>query len=276
VDYLVIGHLTQDITPAGPVLGGTAAYAALTAAALGLRVGILTAYPADRPLPELATIQVAAQPGPQPTTFQNLATPAGRVQFLHHMADVLQVDMLPETWLSTPIVHFGPVAHEIPEDMLDLFADSFIGITPQGWMRRWDAQGAVTTGKWPKAAEVLTKASAVVLSLEDVAGDEETVARFSEWAPMLVVTEGAHGARLYQGHQMQRISAPKTPETDATGAGDIFAAAFFVHLYRTGSMEAAARFATLLAANSVTRSGLKGIPQPAEVHQHLAETIEKT
>ena len=39
VDYLVIGHLSCDITPEGPRLGGTAAYAALTSHALGLRVG---------------------------------------------------------------------------------------------------------------------------------------------------------------------------------------------------------------------------------------------
>jgi hypothetical protein len=45
IDYLVIGHLTQDIIPDGFRLGGTAAYSALTARALGLRVGIVTSVP---------------------------------------------------------------------------------------------------------------------------------------------------------------------------------------------------------------------------------------
>jgi sugar/nucleoside kinase (ribokinase family) len=44
VDYLVIGHLTVDLTPSGPALGGSASYAALTARALGLRVGVVTAW----------------------------------------------------------------------------------------------------------------------------------------------------------------------------------------------------------------------------------------
>ena len=44
VDYLIIGHVTQDLTPNGPTLGGTASYSALTAKALGLRVGIVTAF----------------------------------------------------------------------------------------------------------------------------------------------------------------------------------------------------------------------------------------
>ena len=41
-DYLFIGHIAHDITPAGPQLGGTVSYGAHTAAAFGLRVGILT------------------------------------------------------------------------------------------------------------------------------------------------------------------------------------------------------------------------------------------
>ena len=44
VDYLMIGHLTLDAANGGPSLGGTAAYSALTAQALGLRVGIVTAW----------------------------------------------------------------------------------------------------------------------------------------------------------------------------------------------------------------------------------------
>ena len=47
IDYLVIGHLTKDITPQGPQLGGTAAYAARTAQAMGLRVGMVTAWNQD-------------------------------------------------------------------------------------------------------------------------------------------------------------------------------------------------------------------------------------
>ena len=42
VDYLIIGHITRDLTPDGPHLGGTVTYSALMAQALGLRVGIVT------------------------------------------------------------------------------------------------------------------------------------------------------------------------------------------------------------------------------------------
>ena len=47
VDYLVVGHIAQDVIPGGFQLGGTVSYASLTAKALGLRVGIVTACTPD-------------------------------------------------------------------------------------------------------------------------------------------------------------------------------------------------------------------------------------
>ena len=44
-DYLVIGHITADVVPGGTTPGGTALYAARTAARLGLRVAIVTSAP---------------------------------------------------------------------------------------------------------------------------------------------------------------------------------------------------------------------------------------
>ncbi|MCD4672907.1 MAG: hypothetical protein K8R77_09605 [Anaerolineaceae bacterium] len=276
VDYLVIGHLTQDITPSGPVLGGTTSYAALTAAAMGLRVGVLTTYPQGENLPELANVQVAVQPTARATTFENLTTPQGRMQIIHHMADALQPEMVPFAWRLTPMIHFGPVAHEIPESMLDIFPDAHLGITPQGWMRRWDVQGKISKGNWSNAARYLARASAVVLSLEDVNGNEETILRYRSETKLLVVTEANKGARLYFGEQMHHFEPPAIREVDATGAGDIFAAIFFCHFFQTGNMTAAAQLATLAAANSIARPGLKGTPQPAEVRQYLAEINETT
>ena len=276
IDYLVIGHLLQDIYPAGPVLGGTAAYAALTAASMGLRVGVLTAYPHQENLPEMKNIQVAAQPVSRPTTFENQVTPRGRRQIIHHIAEPLQPESLPAAWLSTPIVHFGPMAQELPYSMLSLFPDSFIGLTPQGWLRDWDENGVVSTGHVASALEEsLSTATAVVISVEDVAGDEQIILRFGSLARLLIVTEAAYGDRIYHQGQVQHIQPPVVSEVDPTGAGDIFSAAFFIHLYRTGNAEDAAQFGTRLAAQSVSRPGLKGIPQPAEVQQHLAEIIEK-
>jgi len=275
VDYLVIGHLTQDITPLGLVPGGTVSYAALTAAAMGLRVGLLTAFPEETLPPQLSGVQAAIHPVSQATTFENLTTPFGRTQIIHHMTDVLQPEMVPPVWRQTPIVHLGPIAHEVTEHILDAFPKASIGLTPQGLMRQWDQDGRVTYGHWPQAAGLFSKANAVVISVEDAAHNEETIARCREQTNLLVVTEGDHGAHIYSGAQMLHFAPPKREEVDATGAGDIFAAVFFCHFFTTGNIASAARLATLVAANSITRAGLNGPPQPAEVRKYLTEINEE-
>src|SRR5271157_4759209 len=109
IDYLVIGHVTQDLTAEGPLLGGTASYSALTAKALGLRVGIVTACESSLSLEELAGIAISALDSDVTTTFENTLTTAGRIQYIHQRAPALDASLIPETWRSTPIVHFGPV-----------------------------------------------------------------------------------------------------------------------------------------------------------------------
>src|SRR5689334_16617976 len=86
IDYLVIGHLTIDLTASGPVLGGSAAYAALTARAMGLRAGIVTAWGNEIELSVLEGIQVLAAEAPHSSTFENIYNETGRVQYIRHVA----------------------------------------------------------------------------------------------------------------------------------------------------------------------------------------------
>lgn len=273
IDYLVVGHLTQDITPSGPRLGGTAAYAALTARALGLRVGIVTAGNPNIDLSALAGIQIAMVPSEVSTTFENITTPNGRIQFLYSSAPALDATCIPQKWKNTPTVHLGPVAQEVDPTLPRLFEHSLIGLTPQGWLRSWDQQGRVSTCEWPEASFVLERATAAVLSIEDVQRNEDRIEEMVTSIRILVVTEGAQGARLYWNGDLRRFRPPQMVEVDAVGAGDIFASAFFARLQRTHDPWEAARYATSLAAASVTRTGLQGIPLPAEVEAAANEII---
>ncbi|HVN54118.1 MAG TPA: PfkB family carbohydrate kinase [Anaerolineaceae bacterium] len=273
VDYLVIGHLTNDITPQGPVLGGTAAYASLTAQALGLRVGVVTAWGNEFPLTQLQGVQVAALPVEHSTTFENVYTPAGRVQTIYHHAAELSPGLVPDTWLSAPIVHLGPVDQEIDPLLIRAFPSALLGMTPQGWLRDWDNQGHVHACEWPEARFVLEKASAAVISIEDVVGDESRIEEIASAVRILVVTEGAAGCRLYWNGDLRHFRAPEVKEIDPIGAGDIFAACFFSRLYTTRDPWEAARFATHLASMSVTRPYLQGIPTPEEVQASLIQVL---
>jgi len=276
VDYLVIGHITQDLTPAGPILGGTASYSALTAHALGLRVGIVTACPRSLRLQllELDGISVVVVDSEYATTFENNYTSEGRVQVLHHKASELNMSHVPEAWRFSPIVHLGPVAQEVDLNLVRCFPRSMVSLTPQGWLRGWDDSGRVRSTEWPEASYVLEKASTAVLSIEDVGGDEYRIEDMLSSIRILAVTEAAAGARLFWNGDLRRFHSPKITEVDATGAGDIFAAAFFVRLYQTHNPWEAARFANFLAACSVTRSGLSGIPTQSEIDEALIEVIQ--
>lgn len=276
IDYLVIGHLTRDLTPDGPRLGGTASYASLAARALGMRVGIITACEDCLEAPQLEQegIRVLGQRAEATTTFENIMTPNGRIQYVHSIAPTLNLSMVPEPWRSTPIIHLGPVANEIDPTLVRSFPDSFVGLTPQGWYRTWDDKGRVSFTEWPEASFVLQNANAAVISIEDVRGDERLVEDMASSIRVLAVTEGANGARLYWNGDLRRFRPPKMDEVDPTGAGDIFAAAFFIRLSTTRDPWEAARFATNLAAFSVMRVGLNGIPRPEEVQMVMTEVLE--
>lgn len=273
VDYLVIGHLTRDLTPEGPRLGGTAAYSGLTAHALGLRVGVVTACDPELPLYELEDLLLAIRYTETTTTFENLQTPAGRVQHVFHPATTLDLSMVPEVWRNTPIVHLGPVLQEVDPKLARAFPNSFIVVTPQGWLRAAASDGRVVFTEWPEARYVLETANAAVLSIEDVKGNEDLIEEMVSSIRVLAVTEGANGARIYWNGDVRYFRAPITREVDPTGAGDIFAAAFFVRLYQTRDPWEAARFATQLAAISVTRPGLQAIPTPEEIKLNLVEIL---
>ncbi|MBN2257283.1 MAG: hypothetical protein JW704_05610 [Anaerolineaceae bacterium] len=265
IDYLIIGHLTQDITSSGLQLGGTAAYAALTARALGMRVGILTSTAPDIDLSPLDGISIHNIPADNSTTFKNVTTTSGRTQYLYHIAHSLSADMIPENWVNTPMIHIGPVAQEVSIDIIDSFSSGFIGITPQGWMRKWDENGQIRPETWLNADKILVKASAVVISIDDVQADESIITKMIQKIPILVVTEADLGARLYWNGDYRHFSPPAETEMDATGACDIFAAAFFLRMHETQDPWESARFATLIASRSVTRCGLDSIPTPEEI-----------
>jgi sugar/nucleoside kinase (ribokinase family) len=273
VDYVVIGHLTCDLTPQGPRLGGTAAYSALTARALGLRVGIVTAFGGEVPLDILDGVQIWNVPTDRSTTFENIYTPDGRIQYIHHVAPDLLPIHVPEAWRRSPIMHIGPVAQEAKKLVDGVHAGSVLGLTPQGWLRGWDDQGRIHSVAWQEGPSMLPKAGAVVISVEAVGGNEDQLEIMATATRVLAVTEGPAGARLYWNGDLRRFHAPKKDEVDATGAGDIFAAAFFWRLQSTRDPWAAARFATHLASYSVTRGGLAGIPTQEEIQTCLVEVL---
>ena len=274
VDYLVVGHVAHDLTPEGPRLGGTAAYAALTARALGYRVGVVTAAGKETSLEVLNGISVVSIESPRSTTYENIYTEYGRVQYVRAQATRIDLKDIPEIWKQASIIHLGPIASEMDSVPPRDFAPALLGLTPQGWMRQWDSDGRVLPTQWTNSEPALKNAGAVVLSREDVGGDDELLEHMAGQTRVLAVTEADAGCVLYWHGDRRRFRAPEMKEVDATGAGDIFAAAFFIRLFSTRDPWEAARFATLIASHSVTRVGLHGIPTPHEIEVSMMEVLQ--
>jgi spoIIIJ-associated protein len=139
------------------------------------------------------------------------------------------------------------------------------------------ADQAIRTGK----KQLLEPMSAgdrriVHLELREVpeVTNEEQIEHLAHLGRLVVVTEGAAGCRLFWNGDSRRFRAPQMQEVDATGAGDIFATAFFVRLLNTRDPWEAARFAVNLAAHSVTRPSLSGIPTQSEINTCLTEILQ--
>jgi sugar/nucleoside kinase (ribokinase family) len=286
INFLAIGHITHDLTPNGFRFGGTVSFASVTARRLGWQPGILTRVapeglvegpaptePVDIVAPDdtpLMGTPIHLLPSTTSTTFTNIYREGMRTQVVAALAEPITPADLPAAWADVPVVLLGPLVRDVPASWTTMFPHALMGVTPQGWMRRWDAAGHVSPTRWENAASFLHRADVAILSREDVGGDDAYLAELASQARLLVITDGWHGATIYMGGASHRIAPRATSEVDPTGAGDVFATSFLLRLAETGDPFVAARFANVTASMSVEASGMESIPQRARVEEWLA------
>jgi len=270
-DYVAIGYVCKDALPDGGYqMGGTATYSGLTAAHLGLQVGILTsAEPSFAVFDHEPSVAVAGFPTDVTTTFENIYEDGVRRQYVRSLAEPVSPDALSDAWRKTPIAHLGPIAQEVDTRFLEAFDDALIGITPQGWLRQWDERGYVSATEWADRDAYLDAADAIVLSPEDVGGDKRVLDELAERAKILVVTMGFRGAIVHHDGLSVRIRGFVAKEVDPTGAGDTFAAAYFTRLRETGDPFESGRFANCVASFIVEAPGITGVPSRDRVEHRL-------
>ncbi len=276
VEYLAIGHVTHDVRPDHSfTVGGTVSYAALTAAALGRRVGILTSAGDDFDTTVFtASVEVMCHRSVHTTTFTNTYVDGHRRQWVHQLAEPLNHLSVPTAWRQPRVAHIGPILGECDQALAFCFGPgTFIGVTPQGYMRSQDEGGRVLAHPWQVDQLLLDKASAVVFSLDDVHGDWDAATRLAERTRLLVVTMGARGGVAFVDGRPTQFSALHVPEVDPTGAGDIFAAAFFDTLSLGTPPLVAARYAACLASRSVARAGIDGVPSEKDIESCAAHLM---
>ena len=272
-DLVAVGHVTRDLLPDGTyTIGGTATYASLAALRLGASVAVLTSAPEDLDLgAALPGVAVHCVASPQATTFENIYLDHRRRQYLHGTALPLHPGDLPTAWRRTPVVLLCPLAGELGLDWMGTFRHSIVGVTPQGWMRKWDDAGLISHQQWREAGQILPQTDVLVFSKEDVGGDQQLIEQYARLVRIAAVTEGPLGVTVYWKGQPRRFPAYRpVAEVDPTGAGDVFAAAFMLRFNETNDPYLAAPFANSAASFAIEGPGTTTLATRSQVEERMA------
>jgi hypothetical protein len=260
--------------------GGGAFYSALQAARLGLRTLIITqgSPPEIEALlePYRDELGLHILPAPATTTLLTSWPGARRTQqvlaWAGPIAETIAVD--------TQILHFAPVAREIPGACFDAHPPhaDFVGLTPQGLARTWDEDGNGEIMQAPLPSDrgslgglLPEGCSAVVLNEQERAACAPLLSAATDAGAVLAITAGAGATSVYlPDGAVTRVQAPAVVHPrDDLGAGDVFAAAFFVALHEGLPPEHAAAFAGAAAAIRIEGSGADAIGDRGAIEARL-------
>jgi len=270
--FVVVGHVCQDLLPDGSLnLGGSVSYAATTAHRLGYRVGVVTSTGPDLDVTRaLPGVEIVCHQSAATTVFENIYFDGRRKQILHRRADVITCAQIPPTWRGAPMVYLGSIDQEIDPGVFRCFTDeALLCVMPQGFFRRWDEQGQVFFTEWTPPEMVLQRINVLVISELDVPDPVRLARDWGQFVDIVVVTHAERGATVYHAGESCHYPARPTQQVDPTGAGDVFAAAFLIRLAETGDPCLAACFANTVASFSVEGPGVTGIPQRQQVEAYL-------
>ncbi len=273
-DYVTVGHVTVDVLDADGSRrpGGTAFYSALQAARLELRTQILTQ--GDPPEierllePYLGELDLTVLPAARTTTLRTWGEGPERRQRLlawaGPIAGPVEVD--------TAILHLAPIARETPRACFDGHPPraDFVGLTPQGLLREWDARGDFALA--PPSRELLPeRCDAVVLSEREWEHCADLLAQGCAGGAVVAVTAGPQPTVLHlPGGEIVGVPVPAVGRPrDDLGAGDVFAAAFFIALCEGRPPAAAAAFANAAAVVHIAGSGPGAIGDRRAVEARL-------
>jgi 1D-myo-inositol 3-kinase len=272
-DYTTVGHVTADVMADGSRRpGGGAFYSALQAARLGWRACIVTrgvrAEIEQLLAPYAAELELEVLQAAHTTTLATSTADGARSQRMLAWAGELG----PHVRVDTRILHLAPVARETCGRWHG--PARFVGLTPQGLVRTWAQLGAPVVAQALDRSLLPQRCDAIVISsserdscstLLEQLGEAERTGRAV--GPLLAVTDAAGPTELYMptGGREQVPVVPVDAARDDIGAGDVFAAAFFVELAEGATAQRAARFANAAAAVRIAGSGAGAIGDRAAI-----------
>lgn len=275
-DYTTVGHVTIDVLDDGSrQAGGAAFYSALQAARLGRRALIITrgvAQEIEQMIePYRSELAVQILPARHTTTLQTSGSGAERSQRMLAWAGPIAQDLT----VNTAVLHLAPVARESPSRWRG--AAEFVGLTPQGLVREWSGPRKQIQSAPPTRSAMLVAqhCNALVLSEHERTSCARLIDRATAASALVAVTAGERPTTIVtlgpRCHLEVEVPAIESPASDL-GAGDVFAAAFFIALAdHRGPLEAA-RLASAAAAVRMGGFGADAIGGLAEIQARLRLT----
>jgi len=268
-DYTTVGHVTADVLSDGSRHpGGTAFYSALQAARLGQRALILT-QGAPSEIEELvepyrSELELEIIPAEHTTTLRTSGTGLARSQRLLAWAGAIGEDVV----IDTSILHLAPVARETPGRWRG--AAGFVGLTAQGLVREWAGPSRQIRLSPPDRGRIPDGCEAMVLGEAERQSCEELIGEFAPAGTVVAVTAGASPTTILLGDRELTVEVPPLEGPgDDIGAGDVFAAAFFIALSEGRATAQAARFANAASAVRMGGAGARAIGDRAAIETRL-------
>lgn len=275
-DFLAIGHVARDEFEGEPSwrLGGTALYAAATAARLGTATALVTRVgPAEQPALEERCKQLGialhALRSSVTTTFGFRYVEGRRFMSLKARARGISPSDVPADWRQARAVVLGSVAHELDRSLFGSTSAEATVLVAQGYLREWSADGAIRPRPWEDADEIVPLVSAVVLSEDDVAGDLSAPRRWARSGRVYVTLAERGVLVLDRGSETTIPGYGAERVIDPTGAGDAFAAGLAIALADGRAPDDCARFANAVASFAVEGVGMESLADRARVDARM-------
>lgn len=253
--YLSIGHVCMDVDGRGYRLGGSVSYVSKLLNKLEAEPSVLTSFGSDFLFEkEFHGIPIELVPAAETTIFENIYSNQTRTQILHKKASDIYPDY---PGIKTDILHLCPIADEVRlENFEHLHPDTFVIITPQGWLRQWDTNGRIEFK--PINWNELAFADVVIISSEDV--PESMIDEIRDAIAILVVTNNEDGAVAYADGEAFFLPSFPVNVVDATGAGDAFAVGFATSYYKSKNIWESLAMGHSISSLCIESIGLDNLP----------------
>jgi len=281
LELIVIGHIMietiylNDGSIIGPVLGSPAAYSSVAASSLGTKTGLVTAVGKDMPYyitspiveSEVDTKGVCIK-GENSRSTKLVYNKAGNKKvFYEKVAPYILFRDISRQYLNSKAFFICPMDFEVPlKTISELKRLNKLMMTDLGGFGGTVSTMHPSTGtrKDKKLVrDIVFKFNIVKASIEDCfylfkykVSPKESIEILHKWgAEIAVITLGEKGSVISNGDDLINIPVFKTKTVDATGAGDVYCAAFLSEYLRTKDLYRSGLYASAAASIITEKTG---------------------